>query len=110
MFQPADEDDLSAFLKCCPKDIPVLPVGIGSNLLVRDGGIPGRGHPAVGQGLRPKSNRSADTRLAAGAAVPDKHLAAAGARRPGSAGFISITAFPAVIGGALRMNAGAMAR
>jgi UDP-N-acetylenolpyruvoylglucosamine reductase len=41
MFQPADEDDLAVFLKKLPKDIPVLPVGLGSNLLIRDGGLKG---------------------------------------------------------------------
>lgn len=41
LFQPADEEDLSEFLKAVPEEIPLLVVGIGSNLLVRDGGIPG---------------------------------------------------------------------
>ena len=41
LFQPADEQDLSQFLSALPDEVPVLPVGIGSNLLVRDGGIPG---------------------------------------------------------------------
>lgn len=41
VFQPADEEDLSEFLKAVPEEIPLLVVGIGSNLLVRDGGIPG---------------------------------------------------------------------
>ncbi len=41
MFQPADEDDLAAFLKKLPKGVPVLPVGLGSNLLIRDGGMKG---------------------------------------------------------------------
>ena len=41
LFQPADEEDLSRFLRALPEEVPVLPVGIGSNLLVRDGGVPG---------------------------------------------------------------------
>ena len=41
MFQPADEDDLAAFLEAVPEEIPLMVVGVGSNLLVRDGGIPG---------------------------------------------------------------------
>ena len=41
IFSPADAADLGAFLAACPAEIPVLPVGAGSNLLVRDGGIPG---------------------------------------------------------------------
>ncbi|MFN9612561.1 MAG: UDP-N-acetylenolpyruvoylglucosamine reductase, partial [Hyphomonadaceae bacterium] len=38
LFQPADEDDLADFLRACPADIPILAVGVGSNLIVRDGG------------------------------------------------------------------------
>ena len=41
LFQPADEEDLAEFMRALPEEIPVTPVGIGSNLLVRDGGIPG---------------------------------------------------------------------
>ena len=41
LFQPADEDDLSSFLNLLPEDVPVMVVGVGSNLLVREGGIPG---------------------------------------------------------------------
>ena len=41
LFTPADEDDLAYFLSRCPLDIPVMVVGVGSNLLVRDGGVPG---------------------------------------------------------------------
>ena len=41
LFQPADIDDLADFLTACPEDIPVMPVGVGSNLLVRDGGVSG---------------------------------------------------------------------
>jgi UDP-N-acetylmuramate dehydrogenase len=41
LFQPADIADLRAFMKACPMDIPVFPVGVGSNLIIRDGGLPG---------------------------------------------------------------------
>ena len=41
LFTPADEDDLAYFLSRCPLDIPVIVIGVGSNLLVRDGGVPG---------------------------------------------------------------------
>ena len=50
LFTPADEDDLAYFLKCLPKELPVYVVGVGSNLIVRDGGIPGvviRLHPRL---------------------------------------------------------------
>lgn len=105
LFQPADEDDLSCFLKILPDDVPVLVVGVGSNLLVRDGGIEGvvirlsqKGFGAVEQ--------ISDTQLKAGAAVLDKKLAAA-ALEAGLGGFAFYHGIPGGLGGALRMNAGA---
>lgn len=105
LYQPADEADLSAFLKLLPDDVPVTVVGIGSNLLVRDGGIPGVvirlsakgfGHVEVEPG----------NRIRVGAAVPDKRVAAA-ALEAGIGGFHFYHGIPGGIGGALRMNAGA---
>jgi UDP-N-acetylmuramate dehydrogenase len=105
MFQPADEDDLAAFLKALPEDVPVLVVGVGSNLLVREGGIRG-----VVIRLSAKGFGSVEylggNRLRAGAAVPDKRLAAA-ALEAGLGGFHFYHGIPGSIGGALRMNAGA---
>lgn len=105
MFQPADEDDLAAFLKVLPEDVPVLVVGVGSNLLVREGGIRG-----VVIRLSAKGFGSVEylggNRLRAGAAVPDKRLAAA-ALEAGLGGFHFYHGIPGSIGGALRMNAGA---
>jgi len=105
MFQPADEDDLRAFVTKLPKEIAVLPVGLGSNLLVRDGGLEGvvirlsaRGFGAV--------EEIGDNRLQAGAAVPDKRLAEAAAKA-GLGGFAFYAGIPGGLGGALRMNAGA---
>jgi len=105
LFQPADEEDLAAFLKTVPEDVPVMVVGIGSNLLVRDGGIAGfvvrlsaRGFGAV--------EAISETRLRAGTAVPDKRVAAA-ALEAGIGGFHFYHGIPGAIGGALRMNAGA---
>nr|WP_319383128.1 UDP-N-acetylmuramate dehydrogenase [uncultured Roseibium sp.] len=105
MFQPADEDDLAVFLAGLPKDIPVLPVGLGSNLLIRDGGLEGvvirlsaKGFGAIEQ--------VGETRLRAGAAVPDKRLSEAAAKA-GLGGFAFYTGIPGGLGGALRMNAGA---
>ena len=105
LFQPADEDDLAAFLKVLPNDVPVLVVGIGSNLLVRDGGIEGVVIRLSGKGFGQIKSVS-DTRLEAGAAVLDKRLAAA-ALDAGLAGFEFYHGIPGAIGGALRMNAGA---
>ncbi|WP_322988728.1 UDP-N-acetylmuramate dehydrogenase [Hoeflea sp.] len=105
MFQPADEDDLSTFLAALPEEIPVLPVGIGSNLLVRDGGIPGVVIRLSAKGFG-QAEQVSETRLEAGAACPDKHLAAK-ALEAGLAGFHFYHGIPGAIGGALRMNAGA---
>jgi UDP-N-acetylmuramate dehydrogenase len=93
LFQPVDEDDLSAFLAVLPEEVPVLPVGIGSNLLVRDGGIPGVVIRLSAKGFG-QAEQVSETRLMAGAVCPDKHLAAL-ALDAGLADFISITAFPA---------------
>ncbi|MDZ7824563.1 MAG: UDP-N-acetylmuramate dehydrogenase [Ahrensia sp.] len=105
LFQPADTEDLAYFLSALPHDIPVLVVGVGSNLMVRDGGLKGvvirlsaKGFGAIetiGQG-----------QIKCGSAVPDKMLAAA-ARDAGIGGFAFYHGIPGAIGGALRMNAGA---
>jgi UDP-N-acetylmuramate dehydrogenase len=105
LFQPADVDDLAAFFKMLPIDVPVTIVGIGSNLLVRDGGISGvvirlsaKGFGAI--------NVLNSTDIEAGAIVLDKQVAAA-ALEAGIGGFHFYHGIPGSIGGALRMNAGA---
>ncbi|MBN9671643.1 UDP-N-acetylmuramate dehydrogenase [Roseibium aggregatum] len=105
MFQPADEEDLATFLEKLPREVPVLPVGLGSNLLIRDGGLEGvvirlsaRGFGAI--------EEIGNNRLKAGAAVPDKRLAEAAAKA-GLGGFAFYNGIPGGLGGALRMNAGA---
>jgi UDP-N-acetylmuramate dehydrogenase len=105
LFSPADADDLATFLRALPEDVPVLIVGIGSNLLVRDGGIEGVVIRLSGKGFG-KIENLGNNRLFAGAAVPDKRLAAA-ALEAGLAGFEFYHGIPGAIGGALRMNAGA---
>lgn len=105
MFQPADEDDLSAFLAKLPHDIPVLPVGLGSNLLIRDGGLEGVVVRLSAKGFG-SIEKMEGNRLSAGAAVPDKRLAEAAATA-GLGGFAFYTGIPGGLGGALRMNAGA---
>ncbi|MEM5581847.1 UDP-N-acetylmuramate dehydrogenase [Roseibium sp. AS2] len=105
MFQPADEDDLAAFLKKLPREIPVLPVGLGSNLLVRDGGLEGVVVRLSAKGFGAVTDIGGN-RLRAGAAVPDKRLAEAAAAA-GLGGFAFYTGIPGGLGGALRMNAGA---
>jgi len=105
LFQPADEEDLATFLAALPPEVPVLPVGIGSNLLVRDGGISGVVIRPSAKGFG-QAEQISETRLRAGAACPDKHLAAA-ALAAGIGGFHFYHGIPGAIGGALRMNAGA---
>ncbi|MFZ2099617.1 MAG: UDP-N-acetylmuramate dehydrogenase [Oricola sp.] len=105
LFQPVDEDDLAAFLKVLPADVPVTIVGVGSNLLVRDGGIPGVVIRLSAKGFG-EAEAVSPTRIRAGAALPDKRLAAA-ALEAGVGGFHFYHGIPGSVGGALRMNGGA---
>jgi UDP-N-acetylmuramate dehydrogenase len=105
LFQPADEEDLAAFLKAVPAEIPVTAVGIGSNLLVREGGIRGFVVRLSAKGFGEAEAISPD-RIRAGAATPDKRLAAV-ALEAGIGGFHFYHGIPGGAGGALRMNAGA---
>ncbi|MGR3615372.1 MAG: UDP-N-acetylmuramate dehydrogenase [Paracoccaceae bacterium] len=101
LFQPADLDDLAEFLKELPKDIAVFPMGVGSNLIVRDGGLRaavirlGRGFNAI---------TINGTEVTAGAAALDAHVA----RKAADAGvdLTFLRTIPGAIGGAVRMNAG----
>lgn len=104
LFTPADEADLAHFLKHKPKDLPVFVVGLGSNLLVRDGGVPGV-VIRLGRGFADIKVEPGH-RLRAGTAVPDVKVARAAAEA-GIAGLAFYRGIPGSIGGALRMNAGA---
>jgi UDP-N-acetylmuramate dehydrogenase len=105
LFTPADEDDLAYLLSRLPEEVPVTVVGLGSNLIVRDGGIPGLVIRLGGKGFA-EIGREPGDRLRAGTAVPDVKVAraAADAALDGLAFYRGI---PGSIGGALRMNAGA---
>lgn len=105
LFQPADEEDLAAFLAAVPEEIPLTVVGIGSNLLVREGGIPGFVIRLSAKGFG-EAEVVSETRIRAGAATPDKRLAAV-AHQAGIGGFHFYHGIPGGVGGALRMNAGA---
>jgi UDP-N-acetylmuramate dehydrogenase len=105
MYQPADEEDLAQFMAAVPEEIPVMPVGIGSNLLVRDGGIAGFVVRLSAKGFG-EAVQENDTTIRAGAATPDKRVAAL-ALEIGLGGFHFYHGIPGGIGGALRMNAGA---
>jgi UDP-N-acetylmuramate dehydrogenase len=104
LFQPADRDDLADFLAGLPADVPVTVIGVGSNLLVRDGGVRGvviRLGRSFGQ-----IERVGEDALRVGAGAIDPAVAAF-ARDLGLAGLEFLTGVPGAIGGALRMNAGA---
>jgi len=105
LYQPVDESDLIAFLAAVPADVPVTVVGVGSNLLVRDGGIPGFVVRLSARGFG-EVELVSSTRIKAGAALPDKRLAAF-AHEAGIGGFHFYHGIPGSLGGALRMNAGA---
>jgi UDP-N-acetylmuramate dehydrogenase len=105
MFQPHDAQDLATFLKMLPQEVPLTVVGVGSNLLVRDGGIPGVVVRLSAKGFG-QLDLMGDNRIKAGAICPDKHLAAM-AMDNGIGGFAFYYGIPGSIGGALRMNAGA---
>jgi len=104
LFTPSDEDDLAYFLKNLPQELPVYVVGVGSNLIVRDGGMPG-----IVVRLSPRGFGETAVQgdiVVAGAAALDRRVAetAAGANLAGLEFYFGI---PGTIGGALRMNAGA---
>jgi UDP-N-acetylmuramate dehydrogenase len=105
LFQPADEEDLATFLRALPEEIPITVVGIGSNLLVREGGILGVVIRLSAKGFG-EAEAVSDTQIRAGAATPDKRLAAV-AHEAGIGGFHFYHGIPGGVGGALRMNAGA---
>ena len=107
LFTPADEADLSYFLKSLPDGVPVNAVGLGSNLLVRDGGVPGV-VIRLGRGFGEVKAQSGH-RLVTGTAVPDVKVARAAAEA-GISGLAFYRGIPGSIGGALRMNAGAHGR
>ncbi len=101
LFQPADTEDLADFLSALDRDVAVFPMGVGSNLIVRDGGLRavvirmGRGF----NGIEISGNR-----VTAGAAVLDAHVA----RKAAEAGvdLTFLRTIPGAVGGAVRMNAG----
>jgi UDP-N-acetylmuramate dehydrogenase len=103
IFMPADEDDLSRFLKALDPGVPVLPLGVGSNTLVRDGGLDGvvvrLGKPfAAIEATGPNT-------LTSGSAALDAQVARAAAKA-GIAGLEFYAGIPGTIGGAIAMNAG----
>jgi UDP-N-acetylmuramate dehydrogenase len=102
LFRPADEADLATFLFAKPKDVRVSVIGVGSNLLVRDGGIPGVvvRLPSTFGKISVEGRR-----VTAGAAALDANVARTAADA-GIAGLEFLRGVPGTVGGALRMNAG----
>src|SRR5262249_36268366 len=103
LFRPADTEDLAVFLQALPSDVPVTVLGVGSNLVVRDGGVKGvvvrlmRGFT----GITVEGND-----IIAGAGAPDLNVALT-AREHALAGLEFLSGIPGTIGGAIAMNAGA---
>jgi UDP-N-acetylmuramate dehydrogenase len=101
LFQPADRDDLCAFLRALPSETPIFPMGVGSNLIVRDGGLRavvirlGRGFNGI---------EIDGTLVHAGAAALDAHVARKAAQQGRDLAFLRT--IPGSIGGAVKMNAG----
>jgi len=103
-FKPANLDDLSCFLKLLPKDEPLFWIGLGSNLLVRDGGI--RGTVIVSSGLLNELSQVNDETVRAEAGVTSAKLARYSVQQ-GLTGAEFFAGIPGTVGGALAMNAGA---
>jgi UDP-N-acetylmuramate dehydrogenase len=107
LFVPEDEADIAYFLAHLASEIPVTVVGLGSNLIVRDGGVPGV-VIRLGRGFG-EVKVEGGVRIRAGTAVPDVKVSRA-AQEGGLAGLAFFRGIPGAVGGALRMNGGAYGR
>ena len=105
LFTPADEDDLAYFLQRLPAEVPVTTIGLGSNMIVRDGGVAGVVVRLSGKPFG-EIEILEGCKIRCGAAVPDMKLARAAAEA-GIDGLAFYRGIPGCVGGALRMNAGA---
>ena len=105
LASPADEEDLALLLAALPREIPVTVIGLGSNLIVRDGGVRGLVIRLGGRAFGAVET-TPDHRVIAGAAALDASVAKAAAEA-GIDGLAFLRGVPGAIGGALRMNAGA---
>ncbi|MPZ08883.1 MAG: UDP-N-acetylmuramate dehydrogenase [Kiloniellaceae bacterium] len=103
VFRPVDRDDLLAFLRAKPADVPITVLGVASNVLIRDGGLPGV-TLRLGRGFADVAPEGSD--VLCGAAALDLNVATA-AKLAGIAGLEFLAGVPGTIGGAVRMNAGA---
>lgn len=103
LFKPENTEDLSAFLQALPAEIPVTVLGVGSNLIVRDGGIDG---VVIKLGRHFAMSHVDDGRVVVGAAMLDLNVALFACDH-GLAGLEFLSGIPGTIGGAVKMNAGA---
>lgn len=106
LFRPADEADLAGFLKNKPVDVPVTVLGVGSNIIIRDGGLDG---VVIRLGGELAEMQVEDEYIHAGAGALDVNVAQL-AQQHNLAGLEFLSGIPGTIGGALRMNAGAYGR
>ena len=107
LFMPENEADLAYYLGALPSEVPVTVIGLGSNLIVRDGGVPGI-VIRLGRGFGEVTIESGN-RIRAGAAVPDVKVSRL-SQEAAIAGLAFFRGIPGAIGGALRMNGGAYGR
>lgn len=103
LFTPEDEQDLTCFLKALPNDVEILPLGVGSNLLIRDGGVKGA---VIRFGKKFSKIKVEDNFITVGSGAPDISVAKK-ALSAELTGFEFLRGVPGTIGGALKMNAGA---
>jgi UDP-N-acetylmuramate dehydrogenase len=108
VFLPADMDDLASFLSALPADASVLTIGVGSNLIVRDGGVEGVVIRLAGRPFG-EITPLGEGRMRAGAGALDS-MVAKGAAKAGIAGLEFYVGVPGTVGGALTMNAGCYGR
>jgi UDP-N-acetylmuramate dehydrogenase len=106
LFEPADVDDLRAFLQALPADVPVLALGLGSNLIVRDGGVPG----VVVRLGKAFGTVTADAELLTAGGGASGIAVSSAARDAGVAGLEFLRGIPGTVGGFVRMNGGAYGR
>jgi len=103
LFKPADKQDLIDFVKNCPQEVPLTVLGVASNLIIRDGGIPG---VVIRLGREFSEIKAIGANIEAGAAALDMNAALV-ALKNNITGLEFLSGIPGTIGGALRMNAGA---
>jgi UDP-N-acetylmuramate dehydrogenase len=106
LFRPADREDLADFMRTKPADVPVTVIGVGANVLVRDGGIPG---VLIRLGRAFSSVTIDGSTVFAGAGASDVNVSIA-CRNNSIAGLEFLSGIPGTIGAGLRMNAGAYGR